>query len=526
MRLPANDIAGHLIAPTLAPVRGWLSDLFRFYWGLFYWNIRKTVFRLRGGHCPCQSPSDSGKGGETQCEACLSWDRPKRFRRVCPLLIETPAGLRCAVDTAQVRPFWGRASAYWCGTLAAVYLGLVLAVFAGLRVIGYPVPFRVVAWPPAWHRINESRALYFLNQGRVALQNNRVREAVFALGIAYEIDPRNYHAGLILAQLWQTTQPQLSDKLYAQLLVQHPESGPATAQLWFRALLARGEFDRVRQLAAQQMQADPREAFSWLHAWLFAVRQSRDFAPLRDWLAQPQAVPPAWRALLTTELQLRTGQTTAALPWLRRVQSENAPYFAYYQIRQLLSLARAQEALSLIEAYGARLPDNDRVAFRLDAYALLGWSSLRRSDVELLLTAPPTPAVVDLLATHLVRHPDAELLAVLYRRVQQVPLPETIAGYRAYCALFCAVGMAKDAVKLREVTAIIQKRSGTNFRALGQAEEFFLGKSASTRLTTFLPVLTLPVRPTVPVETTLPLELTYALFEHYAPPVASAATPR
>ena len=39
---------------------GWLADVFRGAWGLWYWNIRKTVFRLGGSQrsCPCQNPSD------------------------------------------------------------------------------------------------------------------------------------------------------------------------------------------------------------------------------------------------------------------------------------------------------------------------------------------------------------------------------------------------------------------------------------------------------------------------------------
>lgn len=89
-------------------------------WALFYWNARKTIFRLRGrrGVAPCQHPSDSGTAMKTACDACTAWHRRVRFRLVCPLLKQDDAGLWvCSVDRAGVRPFWGRAFAYTGGTL-------------------------------------------------------------------------------------------------------------------------------------------------------------------------------------------------------------------------------------------------------------------------------------------------------------------------------------------------------------------------------------------------------------------------
>ena len=53
---------------------GWLGDFFRVWWALFYWNTRKTWFRLRGAHrddCPCQTYSDSGHAMDSRCEAIL-----------------------------------------------------------------------------------------------------------------------------------------------------------------------------------------------------------------------------------------------------------------------------------------------------------------------------------------------------------------------------------------------------------------------------------------------------------------------
>src|SRR5207253_1322402 len=89
--------------------------------------------------CPCQSPSDSGRAYETQCDACMSWSRPARFQRVCPLLVPTKDGMRCSANTPEVRPFWGRAFGFYGGVLFSIYLVGVITVFIFLRTIGYPV---------------------------------------------------------------------------------------------------------------------------------------------------------------------------------------------------------------------------------------------------------------------------------------------------------------------------------------------------------------------------------------------------
>ena len=122
-------------------VTGWLADVFRFWWGLLYWNMRKSWFRLRGNRarCPCQNPSDSGRALETACDAAQDWHEPARFRRVCPLLAGTPAGLRCSVDSKDVRPFWRRAGAYYLGTAVAVCVAGAMVAFVVLRLVGYPL---------------------------------------------------------------------------------------------------------------------------------------------------------------------------------------------------------------------------------------------------------------------------------------------------------------------------------------------------------------------------------------------------
>jgi tetratricopeptide (TPR) repeat protein len=485
-------------------VTGWFSDLFRLFWALLYWNVRKTVFRLRrrrGGN-PCQSLSDSGKAYETQCEACASWNRAGRFRRVCPLLVETADGLRCSVDAADVRPFWGRALGYCGGTAVVLYLLAALAAFTALRTIGYELDYADVAWPPAWHHIDESRAQYFAQKGFAAFAANNIREAVFALAIACELDPQNYRAGITLARLWEISQPRLSDELYARLLQTHPAQAATTAALRLHALLARGDFEQLRDAARQQIAADPAKASPSLHALIFATRRLRDDAPLQQLLDAPAGAP--WRPVLQAELLWRRGRTPEAIAMLSHAWSPPHPYFAYYQMRQLLALGRPQEALALLKAYGPLVPGDEAAATLLAVNAQLGQQTQLLSDAANWLGASPTPAVVELLATHLVHYPNADLLRLVFTRLEAAPLPATEAAYRAYCALFCAAGVTGDRERLHALTVTLKQRAGAAFVTLNAAEDFFLGQSASARIESFLPVLTLPV------------ETLYALLERFA----------
>lgn len=210
---------------------GWLANFFRLLGGLFYWNIRKTWFQQRRGRspCPCQSPSDSGLAFETGCEACVQWSRPIRFRRVCPLLVETLDGLRRSANTADVRPFWGRTLRYYGGMLGTLYVIAVLAVFVFLRTIGYPVSILDIGLPPLWHRLAHARGWYFFEQSQRAFTAGRSAEGVLYLANAYEFDPANYQIGIRLAKNYQLGQPAHSDEVFERLIREHPEHRNATA---------------------------------------------------------------------------------------------------------------------------------------------------------------------------------------------------------------------------------------------------------------------------------------------------------
>ncbi|HNC22906.1 MAG TPA: hypothetical protein PLU52_01775, partial [Opitutaceae bacterium] len=291
---------------------GWLADFFRLAWGLLYWNARKSWFQLRRGRspCPCQSPSDSGRALETQCEAMLTWGKPERFRRVCPLLVQTPQGWRCAANTADVRPFWGRALAYYGGTVLGVYLSLALAVFIFLRAVGYPVSIIHVTWPGSWHRVGQARGWYFTERARQAFAANRTAEAVLYLSNAYEFDPGNYVAGLTLAKVLQSGQPLVSNRIYERLYREHRLQQETTAEDWFRALLARGDFQGMRELAKDRLLHDTPSTSAWMRALVFASEHGGRDDILRSIRDEPTLS--AWRPLIDAELLALAGRTAEA----------------------------------------------------------------------------------------------------------------------------------------------------------------------------------------------------------------------
>lgn len=485
---------------------GWLADFFRLAGGLLYWNTRKSWFQLRRGRvrCPCQSPSDSGRALETQCEACLHWASVERFRRVCPLLVKTPAGWRCSVNTADVRPFWGRVGRYYGGALGAVYLAAVVTVFIFLRTVGYPVSIIHVAWPPAWHRVGEARGWYFMEKARQAFAANRTPEAILYLSNAYDFDPANYTAGLTLAKTLQSGQPVLSNRLYERLLHEHPSQHGNTAQEWFRALLARGDFDAVQGLAADEVLAAGPHASVWMRAFIFATRQNHRAAPVRALCDSPKPAAALWRPLLDTELLLLAGRTAEA-----RVILEQAdwvalpPYGLYYQVSQFTEFGDGFAALDALERNRTRLDDEARVTLELAAYARQGARRPLQHLADQLLAAKLNLPVIKILSAQLIRYPDPALLDQLYTRFRAERIPFNNENAGVIFALLCTTGVSSDWTKFAEIRASITDQAGSSQAILAAAEAFFRGQSGATRITSLLPALPLP------------LEVNYALIMRY-----------
>ncbi len=495
---------------------GWFADFFRLAGGLLYWNARKSWFQLRRdrARCPCQSPSDSGRAYETQCEACLHWASAARFRRVCPLLVQTPKGWRCSANTADVRPFWGQALRYYGGAFAALYLAAVIAAFIFLRTVGYPVNIVQVAWPPSWHRVGEARGWFFMEKARRAFAGNRPSEAILYLSNAYEFDPSNYTAGLTLAKTLQSGQPVVSNRLYERLLHEHPSRHAETAQEWFRALLARGDFDAVAVLARDEVLAAGPHASVWMRALVFATRQTHRDAMLRALRDSPAPAAQAWRPLVDAELRFLAGRAAEGRPLVEHGDwTAVPPYGLFYRVSQLTELGDVFAALDLLQRNRTQLDDEARVTLELAAYARQDARRPLQQIVDQLLAAKLNLPVIKILSAQLISYPDADVLGQVCKRFRSEPIPFTTESAGAYFALLCAAGANGDWTRFGELRTAIAEHAPSSEALLASVEAFFRGRSSASRITSLLPALPLP------------LEVDYALISRYPGRPAGSARP-
>jgi hypothetical protein len=411
------------------------------------------------------------------------------------------------VDRRDVRPFWGRAAVFHGGLLLIVYLTATLAVFVFLRKVGYRVTYPGVLWPPAWEKFTSIRTDYFLRKFQSASAAGDMQTALMSLSTAYNLEPQNYATGRQLAQLWQVGQPGFSDTIYRRLLNDHPAEAATTAQVWFRALLARGDFAGIETLASDRIVAAPDQAGAWLNAFLFANRRTGD-AAARNRLAAARTLPDSARFLLTLADDLEKKPSPAdTRERLSKAAAEAGDPLSFFNVlRQFVSRGFGEDALHWIDRRPGLIGPRDLVPLRLDALATARWSTLLHREVETLLGPPPHPVIVELLSAHLIRHPDATVRDLLFARLERDPLPAAPASYSAYLSLFCAAGAGRDLPRLHTTAARIKEVLRDDFKSLDAVGESLVKHSRNQRIENYLPAL----QP-------LPLDVSYALFEHYAP---------
>jgi hypothetical protein len=498
-------------------VLGWIADIFRLAWGLIYWNTRKSWFRYRRGRspCPCQSLSDSGRAFETTCEAAMSWSRQKRFRRVCPLLVETPDGLRCSVNAEDVRPFWKITSIYYGGALLAVYVVAVLSVFGFLRTIGYPVSILHVGLPPLWHRVGQARGWFFVEQSNRAFAAGKMPEGLLYLASAYDYDPeQNYDAGLALAKISQAGQPARSDEMFQRLLKDHPTRRSVTAENWFRALLPRAQADKIAPLALEQILADPKRAHVWVRALFFATERTGDDRPLRELLASSVPAAAIWHPLVEVELLRRAGRTVEARAALERPWPAGAPAFTlYYRVDSLIKLGAILPALDVLAQHRGVLDRGDEATLRLDAFADHGATANLNRQIDELLAGRLEPTSIRILCAHLIRHPNVPAFERLWDKVDRLAMPLSNETVGSWFSLLTTAGAVGDMVHLHQITARLKDSSTHPFTALAIVESYFRRELDGRPVTSFLPLLPLPI------------EVTYALLDRYAPPKPMVTVP-
>lgn len=386
-----------------------MADLFRFWWSLWYWNARKTLFALRGrrGPAPCQHPSDSGRAGQTGCEACLSFDRRERFRRVCPLLRETPQGWRCAVDRSAVRPFWGRAIGWTFGAAAVLYLAAAGVGFAVLRGVGYEaLQFRDFFSLAARERLRLAQARYYERRAESALAEGDLRESILALSIAFRKDSTNWPAGLALAQLLQRTrQYYLADQVFARLIADFPAEAESVATLWAEALLRRGDFADLALLAAGRLEAGTPRPGVWLRTLLRAVRRVEDpteFAALAERVAP--RLPAVQRDWLVVEKRIRAGDRAGARAALESGRVLEA-FAGYYRTDALLRLGEPAAAGAVLREAAAFVGPVQAAVLAYRVAQAGPVAALADVDFENLIAPPLDADRLAAAAAELVRRP-------------------------------------------------------------------------------------------------------------------------
>lgn len=436
----------------------WLADSLRLAWGLFYWNLRKTLYMLRSrsGRCPCQNESDDSVPGRVRCDAVLFMHEPGRFRRVCPLLVTTDQGWRCSVHATQVRPFWGRAAG--AGLLAAlgVYLTATLVVFAGLRLAaGIPVGWTQVAWPGSWAEIPRLQSQHLFRQAVRAFQCGDLAAAHLALSTARLRDPDHYDVTLLLAQIemFQLSFA-VSDEMFADLTRRHPAQALRTAVVRHDTLLGMDRPEALAEHCLTMVAVDPAHAAAWVHSALLAVRSlspSEAAALAERWPELEAGLAEHPRRLLRAEFELRAGARAAAIERLRTpFAGPFNPFYIEYQIVRLAELGEAEQAQWLLDQQGPVLGEFDQLRVQTAIARLAGDEWGARAALASLLKLPVTTAQLNRLTALLIAHPDRSLYLALHDRVRRDPALAVVADRAAMWIAGVVCGALPEARAWRE----------------------------------------------------------------------------
>lgn len=498
----------------------WTADSFRFLGGAFYWNFRKSIYvlRRRRGQCPCQNESDDSIPGKVRCDAVMHWNEPGRFRKICPLLIQTPEGWRCSVHASQVRPFWGRV-VVWTGLAAvAFYLLAVVAVFTGFRVIGrIPVSFAQVAWPANWRELRGAQSEALFKQAMLAFREGRMAEAQLALSTAQARDPKNYEAALLLAQIAMFQRSYLyADDLFVKLWRDHPGQKLRTALVYHDTLLGTDRMDALADWATGIAGEDPPRAAAWVRSALLGVRSMPPSAT-KDWLKRNDAalrkLAPHARKLIEAEIAARLGGPEAGV----RVLGEGRlgmvnPYYLMYHIERLAEWGHAGEAQIILDQVGSVLGDFDLQLTQAAVAKTRGDRTGTQAAFRAVLKLQLNPQRVERIAGFLVSHPDATLYRDLAARLAREPALESAVDGSGLWITAIVCGVPAEAEHWKKAGRHMFASRYPALKALDFRNRDFLAPNTVTHLVNTV---------------SMPREVILSLFEEVVPqvdrPVAPAA---
>ena len=309
----------------------WFHDTLYLIASLFVWNWRKSLYRKSKGsmRCPCQSLSDSGREGESRCEASYYLKDPRRFSLVCPALKTTPDGLRCHHRLEDVRPYWGRAIFAVLVAVTMAYGLVVTSVFGVVRAQGTTSARWVdCAWPANWSNLSTARAIQHRADADQMLATGDVRAAIRSLSRAVSAQPDRWADGLLLAKLYeQIGQFAASEELFQSLARRFPEHINQISAVRHDAVLASHRYDSLQELAFDRIaQSDPENSVPWVETLLLATALSDN--PNAVWTRFPthcDQLPSDHRALLAVVARAPETDTDDLIPGSRLPNSSASP---------------------------------------------------------------------------------------------------------------------------------------------------------------------------------------------------------
>lgn len=407
------------------------------------WNLRKAAYRrnLASARCPCQHPSDSGRPLETHCDAALDWNRPGRFRLVCPALRTTAHGYCCSLPARDVRPFWGRAALLAVLTLFAAYTTVTVAAFLVIRLHGN----RTAGWldlalPTRWARLPGTNSRQFLARAIEAIERRDFDLARLSLQSALAADPANYDAALLHAMLDSlSANPNVADIAFQWLLQRHPEQSPRTALIFHDLLLAKGRPEHLARFALWMAAQDAANAPLWIRTLVVALRlESTAGAFAATHAAALRQLPPPARALVASEVLLQDGRAGLARAGLQQpVDPFAQPAYAMLQLEQLVRCGDLPDAMAVKTAFHPTLGEFRSFALQYWLEKQAGNDSLALACFARCASGPLDPGRLDLLASVVIRAPDRAALALLDRAARHQPFDPIVAGSLWITAVLC-----------------------------------------------------------------------------------------
>ena|GEM_PF-1442823 len=411
----------------LVQLQNALADVGRLMGAALYWNLRKTIYALAGrqGRAPCQSDSDDQIVGCVGCDAMVHWNNPEAFRRVCPLLQKTTKGWRCSVLAAQVRPFWGRALAWYGAAVFALYLAGVSALWLTINLAGNTsMPWWRLAWPGAWHSMAKIQADELYQQSLAAFTDGDYIKAYRTLETARMRDPYNYDAALLMAKIsmFQGSYG-FSDPLYEDLMQRYPERMESTAINYHDALLVLNRMPKLADLCIEMVSRDPGHTAFWVKSLLLALRETDSAEVFRDaHESEILQLPEFARMLVEARLAQSRGEVDGALRLLAE-PFRGAWNLQYMQahLALLLELKRPVIAKTMLGYYGPGLRIYESMAqeFKIDQAIGNEWEA--QATFASLLRAELTPQRILRLQLLLIRSPNQSAYLSLHEKLQAEP---------------------------------------------------------------------------------------------------------